>query len=155
MNKGFYDINDLSHGTRTDVLVYSQWATVRRAVKRESASYIKYFIHTSAKGREVTINPTELYPESEYTQCPVDVINDLKTKVLLTKKQSVSTGITFLEMLNNCEPKKVSIFGFDWKSSPTFYTPPDNAKSDPHDFEKERAYCLTTYIENNGFILYE
>jgi hypothetical protein len=154
INKGFYNIVDLSHGTRTDVLVFSQWATVRRAVKRKSALCIKYFIHTSALGREVIIAPTELNLESEYTQCPIDVINDLKTKVLLTKKQSVSTGITFLEMLSNCEPKKVSIFGFDWKKTPTFYTPVDTIKPDPHDFEKEREYCNKLCTQRNIFILH-
>jgi len=154
MNKGFFDINDSSHGTRTDVLVYSQWATVRRAVKRKPASCIKYFIHTSAKGREVTINPTELYPDAEAQVCPISVIYDLKDKLQLSKKESVSTGITFLEMLAECNTGSVSVFGFDWKKTPTFYTPAKKIKPDPHDFEKERQYCLTTFIESNGFKIY-
>jgi len=154
MNNGFYNIAASSHGTRTDVLVYSQWATIRRSVKREEARHIKYFLHTSLQGRAVTINPTEFFPDAEVQVCPIPVIYNLKDKLLLSKKESVSTGITFLEMLIECNTGSVSVFGFDWKKTPTFYTPAKKIKPDPHDFEKEREYCLTTFIESNGFSLY-
>jgi hypothetical protein len=154
MNKGFFDINDSSHGTRTDVLVYSQWATVRRAVKRLTEEVrVSCYLHVSLKGREEA-GPTEFFPDAEAQVCPISVIYDLKDKLQLSKKESVSTGITFLEMLAECNTGSVSVFGFDWKKTPTFYTPAKKIKPDPHDFEKEREYCLTTFIESNGFKIY-
>lgn len=74
-----------------------------------------------------------------------EIIQELKLELnLKDKKQKPSTGMTTIKLLSLCEPKKISLFGFDWGGSKTFYEKDfynrENLIWKTHNFLKEQKY---------------
>jgi hypothetical protein len=63
-----------------------------------------------------------------------------------------STGLRVLDYISKCDPYHVSVYGFDWKETPTFYD--KNASDLNHDFEKEKLYCNKKFTKDKSFIFY-
>lgn len=64
-----------------------------------------------------------------------------------------SSGIRTIDWVLRQNPKKVSVFGFDWKKNTSISDP--NRKNDPncpHDFESEKEYCLEYLNKKNPAI---
>ena len=59
-----------------------------------------------------------------------------------------TTGIQILTVLDRLG-RKVRLFGFDWKATPTFYDP--SRLKDPHNHARERRVALEM-IERNGWL---
>ena len=121
-----------SHGTKTDIWMF--WRT---------AEYKKYFhkidphikkMHMGHQDRN-KINVTEVdfvYPNELYTP--------LKLKA--GKHSNPTTGFIAIDYILYCQPALLSIYGFDWKETPTWTDPTrKKEKNCPHDFETERKYC--------------
>ena len=77
---------------------------------------------------------------------PRNLANDLTASL----EAKPSTGIMILHYLNTIKHKKVNIFGFDWKATPTMY---EKRNKGNHNFEKEKSLVLAM-IEQNGWNLY-
>lgn len=76
---------------------------------------------------------------------PVDHFLKLCEKV---KYNNPTTGLMALEYIYSCNPKKLDVYGFDWKETPTF-TDMDR-KKDPfchHNFDLEKTLCFEHYFE--------
>jgi len=145
INKGVTAIPSVSHGKRLDYTVISRWNII-------NSLYIKgktkgsNFVVCSRKGFN---DLKEDIPEDIYYY-PLELHANLKWKKLgLSKLQEPSTGLVFLDLLSQCKPKAVSIFGFDWKETPTFYDL-DRTK-EPHLYELEKEYCLTNFVKKYNF----
>jgi hypothetical protein len=78
-----------------------------------------------------------IYPDELYTPL----------KKIAGKHSNPTTGFMAIDYIMYCQPKHLSIYGFDWKETPTF-TDPDRKKERicPHDFEAERKYCMEEVI---------
>jgi hypothetical protein len=61
-----------------------------------------------------------------------------------------STGLQILYYLDQINNKNVSIFGFDFKETKTFYEIRNKGK---HDYDKERLFVLKL-IKQNGWKIY-
>ena len=61
-----------------------------------------------------------------------------------------STGLQILYYLNQINNTDVSIFGFDFKETKTFYEIRNKGK---HDFDKERLF-VSELIKENGWKIY-
>jgi len=130
-----------SHGKKTDIWMF--WRT---------AEYNKHFhtidknikkMHMGHQDRN-RLNMTEVdfvYPNSLYDPL----------KKVAGKHNNPTTGLMAIDYILHCEPKLLSIYGFDWKETPTF-TDPDRKKDKlcPHDFEVEKQYCIETVLTRSN-----
>ena len=62
-----------------------------------------------------------------------------------------STGLRILHLISLYNPKKVYVYGFDWKTTPSFHD--NNLQDNRHDFQLEKKYCETKYFNTERFIL--
>lgn len=66
----------------------------------------------------------------------------------LPKKSS--TGLRVLYYISKQNPKKVSVYGFDWKKSYSWH---ERRKCIAHNFEAERDYCFKNFFSSDIFAL--
>jgi len=148
INKGVTAIPSDSHGTRLDYTVVSRWNIIDSLYSKGKTKGSNFVI-CSRKG----FNDLKKEIPEEVYYYPLELHAELKWKKLgLTKKQEPSTGLVFLELLSQCNPKSVSIFGFDWKETPTFYDL--ERDKEPHLYDLEKEYCLETFINQYNFEYY-
>jgi hypothetical protein len=84
----------------------------------------------------------------------------LKKKLeLKTKKEKPSTGLLVISYIISLNPKQISLFGFDWKKTKTFYEETFYNKSNidwkSHSFEKEKQLILHEYNDKHNFKIFE
>lgn len=133
-----------SHGTRTDVWAF--WNTSEyKSLFGKMPSNIKKF-HAGHQGR----TPSNLhlvdfvYPEELY--------KPLKKKA--GKHSNPTTGLIVLDYISTCNPKLVSVYGFDWKATPTFTDPEmKRERACPHDYQTEKEYCMNTFFSKENYVL--
>ena len=131
-----------SHGTRTDIWMfwnvneYVKFMNIKPSIK-------KMHMRTSFNVRD--------RKDIDFFY-PMDMYKDLRLKSKIRK--SFTTGFMSLDYVNNCNPSKVYVYGFDWKETPTF-TDPLRKKDvgNMHDYDKEKDYCFKTYFNTERFIL--
>lgn len=132
-NKGILKLGDPSYGNRFDVLFYAQLATIPSKHRTDPTEFgDAYLIHTGRKGRHRIFNEDKSHFVS---------LNDwakLRDNLRLVKKQDPSTGIVAIDFVLSLNPKKVILFGFDWKKNPTFYNL--HRDKEPHNYSSEQLY---------------
>lgn len=122
-----------SQGTRTDVLALS--ADMNSALIEESfAPELIVWMSHKSKNFEISgagqLDKTAFYPRRYYRE----------DRRLLRGKRP-STGFMVIRLLlQNANPKSVSLFGFDFGKTATFYNEP--GYESPHDYAAEHAYVL-------------
>ena len=137
-------INTASQGNRWDFLASSEVNT-----------FEKYNIETP-KFHTLIFTPTKR--EQEYK---IKKVNFKADKIRLPLEQSLwlekelaappSTGLQILFYLDQINNIDVSIFGFDFKETKTFYEIRNKGK---HNFDKERSFVLKM-IKQNGWKIYQ
>lgn len=133
-----------SHGTKTDIWAFWNTSEYKRNFN-SIAPNIKKF-HAGHQGRTPNnIHTVDfVYPDSLY--------KPLKKKA--GQHCNPTTGLIILDYISTCNPKLVSVYGFDWKETPTF-TDPDmkKEKACPHDYPTEKEYCINTFFSKDNFVL--
>jgi hypothetical protein len=136
MNKAAMLINrfdaENSHGKRTDVWIF--WSV---------GEYHKYFdkhrdvikIHAGHQNRDRPMIKLVdfVYPDDLYE----------KLKEVSGPKKNPTTGFIAIDYILYCNPSMMSVYGFDWKMTPTHTDP--NRKHEakcPHDYDVEKQYCI-------------
>ena len=127
MNRGL-PARAQSQGVRTDVLAFSVFPWVAGVYPKFNA---KWSVWMSPRFRD-TIDET--FPP-EITFYDLSLWESLRAR--LGARPSV--GAMALDFLSHASPARVSIFGFDFKTSGTFYE--QHQHVGPHDYSAERAYC--------------
>ena len=61
-----------------------------------------------------------------------------------------STGLRILHLVSLYNPKKVYVYGYDWKQTPSFHN--NQLKEDRHDFPLERNYCAKRFFQNKDSV---
>ena len=134
-----------SHGTRTDVLIFSKYAFVKKTrVYHESISGFNISHMMQVVNQRSPVPGVLIYPE-EFKQ----VLNE---RLGLHKGQKPSTGIMLLDYLDHCDTASVDVYGFDWKQTPTFYN--HSEMVEPHTYQVERIFCLEYFYAQRGFRFY-
>jgi len=131
-----------SHGKRTDIWMF--WNTTE---------YKKYFPKVNVKKMHMghqSRNPSNLGLVDHFY--PNDLYKKLKKEA--GKHSNPTTGLMALDYITSCNPKSVSIYGFDWKETPT-WTDPKRIKDPkcPHDYDTEREYCKNTFLSQPNIFL--
>lgn len=80
-----------------------------------------------------------------------DHVHVIHNKPLLTKlwPSYPSTGLMVIDWVSKFSTEKVSVYGFDWKETPTFshVDEDDDPNISIHNFHKERELCYNAYSE--------
>jgi len=140
--------NPISAGSKTDILFYSMCRVDIIPLKIEKNITC---IQTTTKYSNFRLNnDTHFYNDIS-----------LKTKLNLPKKKIPSTGITAIDIINNAQPKKFGIYGFDFKKTPTYYHDTEEyKKSHPvqkskHLWEQEENFVINLTKEFSNITLYQ
>lgn len=132
-----------SHGRRTDVWIF--WST---------QEYYRHFdkypdVLKMHAGHQFRANGTIKLVDYVY---PQELYEVLKPKA--GPKKNPTTGFIAIDYTLHCNPRSLSVYGFDWKKTPT-QTDPDRKKEKycPHDYDVEEAYCMEhVFTKPNVFL---
>lgn len=148
INRGFEVQSPKSHGVKLDILCFARYNTIKDHITQNFKTEIKKYIHCGAKGYDDVNN----HDITNITYIPKSNYWDLKKKLNLKKKQKPSSGLILLDYISTCNPAQVSLFGFDWKKTPTFY---DQLRTDePHLYDIEKQYVYECFIKNLKYELH-
>jgi hypothetical protein len=133
-----------THGTKTHVWVF--WNTSEyKSFFSKVSKHIKK-MHAGHQGR----TPSNIQAvDFVYQDAPY---KELKKKS--GKHNNPTTGLIILDHIASCSPKQVDVYGFDWKTTPTFTDPGmKREKSCPHDYAIEKEYCMKVFFSKDNFTL--
>jgi hypothetical protein len=134
---------EVSHGKKTDVWIF--WSV------RE---YFKYFdkhpkVLKMHAGHQFRNNNTIKLADFVY---PNDLYDILKEKA--GPRKNPTTGLIAIDYILHCNPSKLSVYGFDWKKTPTHTDLERKAEAKcPHDYDIEEEYCMKhIFTQQNVFL---
>ncbi|WP_189438263.1 glycosyltransferase family 29 protein [Pseudovibrio japonicus] len=137
MNRGIIIPLETSFGAKTNVWCYSTFKLVKDIYQSYDCDYKVYM---SPKDRILSAS------QSNELFFPLVLWSRLHSN--LEARPSVGAMVTYL--LAQCNPSRVTIFGFDFKASKSFYEKANNTGS--HNFLRERE-LLQDFIERNNWVL--
>jgi hypothetical protein len=80
--------------------------------------------------------------------------NNEKLKKNAGKHNNPTTGLIALDWIIHCKPSLLSIYGFDWKKTPTFTDPErKREKFCPHDYATEEQYIRAEILTHHHVTL--
>ena len=141
MNRGIFAVGTESHGSKTDVILYSKPTVFKGIIepfeKLPSLFLDCTFIHTYPANKKNVIfsKKTYLYTKQDrwYFERPVE-FGKYSQKML-------STGACAIDLILKCQPYRLNLYGFDWNTTGTFYHSVDyELTKDKHNFEVEQKY---------------
>lgn len=129
IKRGFFMLkpgDEKSHGIRTDVWFLNWFKTMDpKKVTKKTCDHIVEILHN---------------PEID--------IEWLRSEL---GHHRPSTGLRILHFISLYNPKKVYVYGYDWKMTPSFHD--NKLHDDRHDFKLEKSYCENTFF-NTGIFEY-
>jgi hypothetical protein len=132
-----------SHGKRTDVWAF--WNT--NEYKQFLVSFNGKKMHMGHQGRH---NAT-LLKMTDFVY-PMDLYDNLKKHA--GQHRNPSTGMLTLDYLIRCHTKTISVYGFDWKQTPTFTDPTrKKEKLCPHNFDSEKTWFYDVVIKQHSNVV--
>ena len=140
INRGILVKDESSQGKRTDIWAIGQPKTVEDLF--DSVKY-KHNFHLSHKGRFYVHSgkkTKESHPKIEY-YLPMNILNKLRKKL---KHNKPSSGLMAAHYICECAPKTLTLYGFDWKKTPTWYY--EETSYQPHDWKLEKQYIEDNFL---------
>ena len=136
INQGPLASNSKTHGNRTDVLFYGDPGIItKESLEKITSNTVHILTHTKFANRPM--HSDNMFAISQ------EHLNRLQSKHNYNKKgQWPSTGLMAVEIILEHIPTNVSLFGFDWKESPTFYRK-DNKGDVRHIWDIEKNYLIS------------
>jgi hypothetical protein len=133
---------EVSHGKRTDVWMFWNGAEYRNYFHKTTAKKM----HMGHQGRNFSnLSSVDfVYPKEYYME--------LRTKV--GEHQNPTTGIMALDYIARCNPLSITVYGYDWKETPTFTDPTRRKdRNCPHDHAAEKEYCKNVFFTQSHITL--
>lgn len=125
-----------SHGTRTDI--WSVWRL---------DEYTNYNIKTPEN-----IIQMSFWYNIENKKIKTYELQSLLRLIKMLNHENPSTGLMLLDFISQKSPASVSVYGFDWKTTPTWTD--SNRVIDSkvsHDFQKEKQLCESYFQNQLGY----
>lgn len=115
INKGPLVCNPTTHGVRTDVLFYGDPGIILPEVPGVLTEEVIYVLtHFKFENRK--------QPKGKLYKLSRDTVDKIKFENgYIEKGKWPSNGFVAVSFILSCQPKNISLFGFDWKKNPTFY----------------------------------
>jgi hypothetical protein len=132
-----------SHGTKTDIWIF--WS---------AREYLKYFnnhptVLKMHAGHQFRNPKTKDMVDFIY---PMSLYEPLKSKA--GSRRNPTTGFISIDYILYCEPSKLSVYGFDWKKTPTHTDPERKAEARcPHNYDVEEQYCMEHIFTRANVVL--
>ncbi|MDD7910889.1 glycosyltransferase family 29 protein [Pseudovibrio exalbescens] len=136
LNRGVVSPSARSHGKKTDIWCFSVLDQMTPVLKR--ANY-RYRIGMSPKQVNLPDNEEIVYP-SEYWS---------RLSALIGARPSV--GCMALDLISRFQPYSVTLYGFDFKETKSYYEKHHNFGQ--HDFAAERLFAKTLVSKNGWEII--
>jgi hypothetical protein len=159
INQGLIIVDKMHQGEKTDVFGFAGLKKFSHLLEKSNTD--KNIFLSSRKTEEAKLIPNLiLYPLEWYIELKKNLKNldgsaDVNSPLMIGEKgesDKPSAGICLLDYISRMVPKSVSVFGFDWKESPTFYNQGGFNKS--HNWSNEKKYCLENLKKNNNWQFY-
>ena len=136
--------SEISHGKKTDI--WMMWNVVEYRNKFNDIDKNIKKMHMSGRIRNAVNN------------IKVDFLYPLEMYEILRKhagpKQNPTTGLMALDYIDSCKPLKVSIYGFDWKETPTFTDLNRREEiTSGHNYNVEKEYCAKRFLTKKNYFL--
>jgi hypothetical protein len=137
INKGPLTCCKDTHGIRTDILFYGNSEIIIPEVTDILGDTVLYVLtHTKFKNSQFLSKNSY-----EFTQERVDIF---KSIVGYTQKGKwPSTGLSAVMFILEHNPLSLSLFGFDWGTTPTFYQKDEITGGSRHDWNLEKSYIFS------------
>jgi hypothetical protein len=132
-------INEKSQGTRWDYLVSSEVNTFEKYNTQTPKFHTLIFSPTK---KSLTYKVKKIKFNTRIYHLPLFQAQELEKKLTAPP----STGLQILYFLDYLRNENVSIFGFDFKKTPTFYEKRNKGK---HDYIKEKDLVISLIEKNN------
>jgi hypothetical protein len=152
LNRGVIIIDEKSQGTKTDVWAYGKSKQLGVSDILKDFSVDKkiqiYKEYKKIRGNEKKAR-YELIEVDDVFFIPDDFI-----KTFIDKFNSInppSTGLIMLEYIKRCDPFNISLFGFDWKETPTWYL---HEYQETHNFKYEKTFFENNYLKLTNLKIY-
>lgn len=141
INRGGYRFQEFTRqmGTRLDV-----WCM--QNIRQNKAYFDKPHTRHVRKMQMDTIDVSPLFSDMADLVFSQEDRKNLDSN--LSKKSS--TGLRVLYHVANQNPKKVFVYGFDWKKSYSWH---EKRKCIAHVFDEERDYCFRNFFSDERFVL--
>jgi hypothetical protein len=159
INQGAVILNEKAQGKKTDVFVFSGLKKFKNLITDIGIDK-NLFISARKQNESLSIKNLTVYP--------IEWRNQLKNNLILLDKSFVNTGhplpgekgeikkpssgICTLDYVSKFNPNSVSVFGFDWKASPTYYN--QGGYNTSHDWKYEKEYCLEYFQKQLNYKFY-
>lgn len=144
INKGIFIKNKESQGEKTDVWAYGDFSLVEKIYNNFNCPTT---IHLSENKR----SQKSTQSKTKYFY-PLKNLNLLKNKL---KWNYPSSGLMLLDLIFNCHPLDIVLYGFDWKKTPTWHNSiEENNLKNVHNWKLEEKLINDFYLkhENVGII---
>jgi hypothetical protein len=159
INQGAVIVNEESQGKKIDIFAFSGLKKFKNLIT--DIGIDKNLFTSARKHNEVSeIKNITVYPLEWRNQLKINLISLDKSFVdtgypLPGEKGEIkkpSSGICLLDYISKFNPTSVSVFGFDWKASPTYYN--QGGYNSSHDWKYEKEYCLEYFQKTLNFKFY-
>lgn len=123
--------NENSHGMRTDILFYGDPAIIEGVIPHLPDEIIYILTHVKYKDKK--------HPEGNLYKISQSQYDKFKRESGYTEKGKwPSSGLSAIFLLLDYKPQLISLYGFDWKETPTFYKKGTRENELRHNFELEK-----------------
>jgi len=158
----FYDdlVSRHSHGTRIHVWAFWDHFRFKTSDDQFRPQRLKDFFHKETYNL-LDLNMTNRNEEFKWNNEFVSYNGQISKKCILKETGNPSAGLIILSILNQLNPKKVNVYGFDFKRTPTFYNPNhhvDENRFDSfyrHNYQFEEQYAKQKIFTQDKFELKE
>lgn len=144
INRGIQLINPVCQGVKTDIWAYGSYKQVEDLYDLQLCSNT---IHLTHLHRKIKIKgykkKQNFYFEKTKFYIPMEVLTELEKKSTIKRP---SSGLILLYYVCTCFPKSISLYGFDWKETPTWYY---QEFTTPHDWMKEKMFVTKNLLNKN------
>jgi hypothetical protein len=130
---------DLSHGTRTDVHMVFNIGEYRHRTPEWNPNIKLMHMSKLRQIRQHRELVHDMFSKDDHAKLSE-----------LVGYENPTTGLMALYYIDSCEPKKIDVYGFDWKETPTFTDM--ERKKDPlcyHDFDLEKKCCFDHFFKKS------
>jgi hypothetical protein len=130
--------NYYTHGSKTNIWAvwrYDEYENIK--LKNNNMNIIQMAFWYGSKSNNILVYKVDM------------ILNLIK----ILDHTNPSTGLMVLDWISYYNPSKVSVYGFDWKETPTFTDINrihDNNIS--HNYKKEKILCEEYYIKQKNYI---
>jgi hypothetical protein len=131
-----------THGQKVDIWCFNLYRTLE-----DFDNIMKIKIQQTYK----KIQMNHSYDTIKYDYCISEELHDQIRNIVAPKQ--TTTGFRTLHYVSQFETKEISVYGFDWKKTPTYYVKHMSRADLNHDYIKEREYCFENYFKTCKMIL--